>query len=83
MAARDRSKASCAVTRGEVDLAWYAERDGVWRELGIAAPARRALVNAGILQKVDLRKFTLAQIAELHGIGKSALPKLQPFVKRV
>ena len=71
----------CAVTRGDVDLDWYAERDGVWRELGLAAPARRALVDAGILTLTHLRKFTLAELSQLHGIGKTALPKLHPYVR--
>lgn len=77
-----KSARRCAVTSGDVDLGWYAERDGVWRELGLAAPARRALVDAGILKTVHLRKFTLAELAALHGIGKTTLPKLQPYVKR-
>lgn len=80
-AKRDQSS-QCPVTRGEVDLDWYAERDGVWRELGLSAPARRALVNAGILKTADLRRWTADDISALHGIGKTTLPKLQPFLKR-
>lgn len=76
------SRSQCAVTRGEVDLDWYAERDGVWRELGLSAPARRALVNAGILKTSDLRKFTADQVLALHGIGKTAIPRLAPYLKR-
>ena len=79
---KQASTSSCPVTRGEVDLDWYAERDGVWRELGLAAPARRALVNAGILKTSDLKRFTAEEILALHGIGKTVLPKLQPFLKR-
>lgn len=77
---RPRSS-NCAVTRGEVDLDWYVERDGVWRDLGLAAPARRALVNEGILTTDDLGRYTLAEIAALHGIGKTVLPKLSSFTK--
>ena len=74
--------AKCPVTRGEVDLDWYAERDGVWRELGLSAPARRALVNAGILKTSQLRRWTEQELAALHGIGKTTLPKLQPYLNR-
>ena len=63
----------CPVTRGEVDLSKYEKVDGVWRELGLAAPARRALVDNKILKISDLKKFTLDQIAEFHGIGPTAL----------
>lgn len=61
--------------------AWYAERDGVWRDLGLAAPARRALVNEGILTTSDLSRYTMAQLLALHGIGRSVIPKLAPFTK--
>lgn len=70
------------MTRGDVDLDWYAARDGVWRGLGLAAPARRALVNAGILTTEDLGRFTAAEIAALHGIGPTTMPRLAPFLRR-
>ena len=67
------------MTQGTPD--WYAERDGVWRELGLAAPARRALVNEGILTAHDLGRFSIREIAALHGIGRSVLPKLEPYTR--
>ncbi|MFA7322804.1 MAG: DUF1801 domain-containing protein [Candidatus Nanopelagicales bacterium] len=60
----------------DLDLDYYAERDGIWRELGLSAPARRALVNAGILTIEDLKARNLAEIRHLHGIGPSALKLL-------
>jgi hypothetical protein len=66
----------CPVTRGEVDLDWYAERDGVWRELGLPAPARRALVNDGRLAISDLKGITSKDLAHLHGMGPKALRML-------
>lgn len=47
--------------------------DAEWKKLKLAAPARRALVNAEILKLSDLKKFTRAQIVELHGMGPNAL----------
>lgn len=73
-------KMQCAVT--DADREEYAKVDGVWRELGLAAPARRALINHNIWKRSDLRKFTLAEIAEFHGIGKNALAVLKPLVKK-
>ncbi len=43
----------------------------------LAAPARRALENAGITTIILLAKCSEKEILQLHGIGKSSLPKLQ------
>lgn len=44
---------------------------------GIARPARRALAQAGIEQLEDLTKVTEPELRSLHGMGQSALAKLQ------
>jgi hypothetical protein len=79
------SKTDCPVANGEVDLGAYAKVDGVWKELGLAAPARRALVDNKILKMTDLKKFTLDQVADFHGMGPNALSILKrakaPFKK--
>lgn len=80
MSSRKQHDAKCAVTRGEVDLHWYAERDAAWRELGLAAPARRALLDAGLRNPRDLSRWSAGQLAQLHGIGKTALTILRPFL---
>ena len=66
----------CAVTRGEVDFDLYARQDAEWREIGLAAPARRALVDAGITKLIQLSKWKRADVADLHGMGPNALKKL-------
>ena len=71
---------SCPVTRGEVDLEWYAQHDEVWRELGLAAPARRALVNAGLLTFKDVKKFPRSELETLHGMGPKALALLNEIL---
>lgn len=43
----------------------------------LAAPAQRALASAGITRLSDLRQFTEAEIANLHGIGPNALKALK------
>lgn len=55
--------------------------DGIWKEIGLGAPARRALVNAKIFKVSDLARFTEAQIEALHGIGPSTMPKLLTAMK--
>jgi hypothetical protein len=69
-------KVQCDVTAGLVDLAAYEKVDGVWRELGLAAPARRALVNNKILKISDLKKFTRDEVSAFHGMGPNAIAKL-------
>jgi hypothetical protein len=71
----------CAVTRGEVDLGAYENRDGVWRKIGLAAPARRALVDAGLTELAQLSKWTRAELASLHGMGPNALKKIDDSLK--
>lgn len=75
------SDSNCEVTRGEVDLDFYAKRDGVWKAIGLSAPARRGLVNAKIFRVSDLGRYTKAQIESLHGIGPTSLPKLDKAMK--
>ena len=72
-----KQKKVCAVTRGEVNLSKYEKVDGVWRNLGIAAPARRALVDAKILKIKDLNKWTDQELLKLHGMGPSAIKILK------
>jgi hypothetical protein len=75
----------CDVTAGRVNLSKYEKVDGVWKELGLAAPARRALVNNKVLKLTDLKRFTLDEVADFHGMGPTALALLKkakaPFKK--
>jgi predicted RecB family nuclease len=43
----------------------------------LAAPARRALENKGILTLEELARFSEAEILQLHGIGPGSIPKLR------
>jgi len=71
----------CAVTRGLVDLDTYVSRDGEWRAIGLAAPARRALVDAGLTELVQLSSWTRTDLASLHGMGPNALMKIDDALK--
>lgn len=42
----------------------------------LSAPARRALENKGIKTLKQLSEYTEAEILELHGMGKTSIPKL-------
>lgn len=78
----EKVKNTCAVTAGEVDLDSYAELDGNWRDIGLAAPARRALVDDGLFSLSDLRKTSLAALKELHGMGPNAIRILVAEMKK-
>ena len=67
--------------RGEVNLDSYASQDGAWRAIGLAAPARRALVDAGLTKLTQLSKWTRADLAALHGMGPNALMKIDDALK--
>jgi hypothetical protein len=67
---------------GEADLEYYASVDQIWRELGLAAPARRALIDDGLFKLSDLRKTSLAAIKELHGMGPNAIRILTAEMKK-
>jgi hypothetical protein len=76
------ARSQCAVTNGEVDLEYYASVDGAWVELGLAAPARRALIDDGLFKLADLRKASLAAVKELHGMGPNAIRILTSEMKK-
>lgn len=48
----------------------------------LGAPARRALENQKILTLEKLAKFSEKEILELHGMGKSTIPKLKDALKK-
>ena len=77
-----KSRNICDVTNGDVDLDYYASVDQVWVELGLAAPARRALVDDGLFKLSDLRKTSLAAVKELHGMGPNAIRILVSEMKK-
>ena len=72
---------SCSVQRGEVNLEKYNKLDKVWRELGVAAPARRALVDNKLFKLNDLKKVRLDDLSALHGMGPNAIKILRKSLK--
>ncbi len=47
----------------------------------ISAPARRALENNGITTLQQLSAFSEREILELHGMGRTTIPKLRAALK--
>lgn len=48
-----------------------------WYQIGLSAPARRALVNAKLYKVSDLRKISLDELIGLHGMGKSSIARIR------
>ena len=42
----------------------------------LSKPAKRALINNGILEPRDLARYSRREVAQLHGIGPAAFPLL-------
>ena len=75
MKAPKKSNQELDISQAELDR--YESLDREWREHGISAPARRALVDAKLYKVSDLRKISQSDLEELHGMGKSAVARLK------
>jgi hypothetical protein len=69
-------------SNSDIDLDYYASVDQAWVELGLGAPARRALIDDGLFKLSDLRKTSLAAVKELHGMGPNAIRILTSEMKK-
>jgi hypothetical protein len=79
---RLNSQSQTDTSNSDVDLDYYASVDSAWVELGLAAPARRALIDDGLFKLSDLRKTSLAAVKELHGMGPNAIRILISEMKK-
>jgi hypothetical protein len=70
-----KSNQDLDISQAELDR--YESLDREWREYGISAPARRALVDAKLYKVSDLRKISQSNLEDLHGMGKSAIARLK------
>ncbi len=70
-----KSNQDLDISQAELDR--YESLDREWREYGLSAPARRALVDAKLYKVSDLRKISQSNLEDLHGMGKSAIARLK------
>jgi DNA repair protein RadC len=52
-----------------------------WRRIGLSGPARRALVDAKLFRVSDLRKISLEELTNLHGMGKSSIARIRQIMQ--
>jgi uncharacterized protein YdhG (YjbR/CyaY superfamily) len=62
----------CPVKTGKIDLSKYEKLETYWKSIGIAAPARRGLVDNKLYKLNDLRKVTRETFLKIHAMGPSA-----------
>ena len=74
---KEPKKSNQVLDTSQAELDRYESLDREWREYGLSAPARRALVDAKLYKVSDLRKISLTDLEELHGMGKSAVARLK------
>lgn len=72
----------CPVKTGKVDLSKYSDLEIYWKMIGIAAPARRGLVENKILKLYDLKKWTHEDFMEIHGMGPKAAQSIMKEMRR-
>ena len=77
-----RASTQIASSNNTSELERYESLDQAWKEIGLSAPARRALVDEGLFELSDLRKYSLAALKELHGMGPNAIRILTAEMKK-
>jgi hypothetical protein len=78
----EKAKRESVTAPVEVENDKYLELDGNWVAIGLAAPARRALIDDGLFTVSDLRKTSLAALKELPGMGPNAIRVLVAEMKK-
>jgi uncharacterized protein YdhG (YjbR/CyaY superfamily) len=62
----------CPIKTGLIDISKYSKLDQYWRSIGVAAPARRGLVDNKLFTLKDLRKWTRKDFMHIHAMGPKA-----------
>jgi|UniRef100_UPI0040496947 hypothetical protein len=78
----EKVKNESVTTPSQADSDKYLELEGNWVAIGLAAPARRALIDDGLFSVSDLRKTSLAALKELDGMGPNAIRVLVAEMKK-
>jgi hypothetical protein len=58
------------------------KNEGEWQNIGLPAPASRALINANLTKIEHLKRITEKQLLSLHGMGPSSLPIIKKAMKK-
>lgn len=77
----EKPKPARALKRIKATSDPYEALDSEWRKIGLAAPARQALVDAKLYKVSDLRRVSLQELQGLHGMGKSAVARIKVIME--
>ena len=80
--AQKKAKRDSLIAQVDSQADAYMDVDGDWRAIGLAAPARRALVDDGLYRLSDLRKVSLSALKDLDGMGTNAIRTLVAEMKK-
>ena len=69
----EKAKSESVTTPAQEDSDKYSELDGNWVAIGLAAPARRALIDDGLFTVSDLRKTHLQRSKNSMAWGQMQL----------
>ena len=72
----------CPIKNGGANRSNYSKLDHYWKSIGVAAPARRGLIDNKILQLSDLKKWTQKDFLRIHAIGPKAAQLIYREMKR-
>jgi len=72
----------CKGKQEAVDVKKHNTQDSLWRDLHLAAPARRALVENKIFTLKNLTKYSETDLLQVHGIGPNTLIILKKALKK-
>jgi uncharacterized protein YdhG (YjbR/CyaY superfamily) len=72
----------CPVKTGAVNLSKYEKLDSYWKTLGIAAPARRGLVDNKILNLSDLKKWSEPEFSKIHAMGPKSISLIKSEMRK-
>ena len=72
----------CGIKNGQVSSSKYEGKDSYWKSIGLAAPARRGLIDNRILKLEDLKKLTETELKSVHAIGPNAMKTLKHEMKK-
>jgi uncharacterized protein YdhG (YjbR/CyaY superfamily) len=72
----------CPVKNGKMSTKKYLLQDNYWKSIGLAAPARRGLVDMNLLVLRDLTKLSEIQLREIHAVGPNATRIIKAELKK-
>lgn len=72
----------CGIKNGQIPKSKYEGKDLYWKSIGLAAPARRGLVDKKLYKLSDLAKLSKSQFQSIHAVGPHAAKIVESEMRR-